>query len=100
MKRKYKDLAKAKFQQDLIMKYLSVLTHDEYEELQKKLDEIDAIEDSAKKEEQENNLKLWLASKYVMASNLCISCSVIENCKRNKTNVKSCKLWKGKDNNE
>lgn len=100
MKRKFKEAIKTKYQQDTIMKYLSVLTHDEYEELQKKLDEIDAIEDPIQKKERETGLQLWLASKYIVASNLCISCSIVETCKRNKDHVKSCKLWKGKDNNE
>ena len=99
MKRKYKDLVKGKYQQDLIMKYLSTLTHDEYEELQEKLNALETIEDENEKKKAENGLQLWLASKYVMASNLCLSCAKYDSCKRVK-GVKSCKLWEGRDIDE
>ena len=99
MKRKYKDIIKSQYQQDLILKYLSVLNHDEYEELQEKLNSIETIEDANEKRNAENGLQLWLASKYVLASNLCLSCANYDGCKRTK-GVKSCKLWEGRDLDE
>lgn len=95
MKRTQKQIMKHNYQQAEIMKYLACLNQEQYQELQTKLDEIDKIEDAKEKQNKEDGLKLWLVSKYITASNACITCVKYETCKRNKTKVKNCKLWEG-----
>lgn len=86
-----------------LTKYLSILTSEEYEELQSNLDDIDATEDSEEKRVKELALQIWLSKKYEEATqNLCTFCVKVDNCYRNKTKVRSCKLFERKeaDSNE
>lgn len=88
------------YQRKQITKYLSVLNSDEYEELQTKLDEIDTIESPEEKRVKEFALQIWLAQKYEEATRkLCTICDNVETCRRNKDNVKSCKLFIKREEN-
>lgn len=92
---------KAFYQRKQLTKYLSVLTSDEYKELQVKLDDIDATEDVEEKRIKELGLQIWLSKKYEEATrNLCTICANEKSCRRNKEKVRSCKLFEKKEGEE